>query len=113
MKVEIKDVPKMRVTYVRHVGPYDESKVAWDKLCHAQSLELGPTTQFIGVCYDDPKITPAEKIRYDACVTVDAVFKADGEVQVQEIAGCAIISHVGFTEMQNIRRQNDAGGLPC
>ncbi len=27
----------------------------------------------IGLCYDDPEVTPPEKIRYEACVTVDTI----------------------------------------
>jgi AraC family transcriptional regulator len=58
---------------------------------------LGPGTQFIGVCHDDPEVTPPEKLPYDACVTVDSDFVAQDDVGVQTIGGgeYAVTTHVG------------------
>ncbi|MCK4608250.1 MAG: GyrI-like domain-containing protein [Gammaproteobacteria bacterium] len=97
MQVKVKEVPKLKVAYIRQIGPYSECKKAWDKICQSKNLKIDATTQFIGVCYDDPDVTPAEKIRYDACITVDDTFKAEGDISVQEIAGgkYAIYYHVG------------------
>ena len=52
---------------------------------------------FVGVCHDDPEITPPDKIRYDACLTVSRPVAAEGEVGVQGIggAGYAITTHCG------------------
>ena len=44
---------------------------------------LGGDAHFIGICHDDPAVTPPDKIRYDACVTVDESFRAEGEIGVQ------------------------------
>ena len=44
----------------------------WGKLAAwagARGL-FGPGPRFIGVSYDDPQITPPEKLRYDAAITV-------------------------------------------
>ncbi len=50
-----------------------------------------------GICYDDPEVTPPEKVRYDACVTVDNNFTAEDDVGVQTIGGgeYAVTTHVG------------------
>jgi hypothetical protein len=32
---------------------------------------VDPGAQFIGISRDDPKITAADQLRYDACITVD------------------------------------------
>jgi AraC family transcriptional regulator len=99
MDVEIKCVEPIRVAFVRHVGPYNEVREAWEKLCThlgAAGLLTGET-KFIGVCYDDPEVTPPEKIRYDACITVDESFEAKSEVGVRMLAGgeYAVTTYIG------------------
>jgi AraC family transcriptional regulator len=99
MNVKLKTMDPMRVAFVRHVGPYDECKTAWDRLCAYLGKEglLGPTAVFLGVCHDDPEVTPPEKIRYDACVTVDDDFSPRGEIGVQTLEGgvYACVTHFG------------------
>lgn len=99
MKPEIRLVPKMTVAYVRHTGPYEKAEVAWQKLMAwaGKNGVVGPDTVFAGVGYDDPETTPADKIRYDACITVPKGTKAEGEVRLQEIGGhkYAIFIHRG------------------
>lgn len=99
MDVEIKTIEPMRVAFVRHVGPYDQVGSAWDKLCTQLGKEgyLGSQSSFIGICYDDPEVTAPEKIRYDACITVDESFVPTGEISVQIIAGgeYAVTTHIG------------------
>jgi AraC family transcriptional regulator len=99
MNVKIEKMEPMRVAFVRHVGPYNEVSVAWDKLCTILGKEglLGPGTKFIGICYDDPEVTPPEKIRYDACVTVGNDFQPQGDIGVQTISGgeYAVVTHIG------------------
>jgi AraC family transcriptional regulator len=99
MEVKIIRVPPMKVAFVRHVGPYSQVGTAWDKVCTILGKEglLGSTSRFVGVCYDDPDVTPQDKVRYDACVTLDEDFAGEGEVQVQTIGGgeYAVTTHQG------------------
>jgi AraC family transcriptional regulator len=99
MEVRIERVEPMCVAFVRHVGPYNEVETAWERLCTRLGKDglLGPGTKFIGICYDDPEVTPPEKVRYDACITVDNDFEAENDVGVQTIGGgeYAITTHVG------------------
>lgn len=99
MKVEIKTIEPMRVAFMRHVGPYSEVSVTWDKLCTWMGKEglLGGGAVLLGICHDDPEVTPPEKIRYDACVTVDQDFAPTGEIGVQVVAGgeYAVTTHFG------------------
>ncbi len=99
MEVRIERLEGIRVAYVRHVGPYDQVHSAWAKLCGWAGPRglLGPATRFIGVCHDDPEITPPERLRYDAAVPVPAGVAAQGEIGVQDIpAGdYAISTHRG------------------
>ena len=99
MKVRIEKVKPRRVAFVRHIGPYEKCGPAWSKLCSWAGPKglLGPASLCIGVSYDDPEVTPPEKIRYDACVTVGEGVKAEGEIGVQTIPGgeYAIFTHQG------------------
>jgi len=104
MGVQIKKVEPRRVAFVRHVGPYAEVGRAWDKLMPVMGKEglVDGNTVCLGVCYDDPEITPPAKLRYDACVTIDEDFSGDGEIGVRIIPGgeYAVTTHVGpYTEL--------------
>ena len=99
MKVEILEIQSIKVAFVRHVGPYDQCGRAWEKLCTwaGPNGYLRPGVKFIGLCYDDPDVTPPDKIRYDACLTVDESCKPDGEIGIQIIEGglYAMATHEG------------------
>ncbi len=89
MNVQIERLPPMRVAFVRHEGPYDEVSSAWDRLLPALGKEglIGGDSWFIGICHDDPEITPTDRMRYDACVTVDEEFVPFGDIGVQTVPG--------------------------
>lgn len=64
-------IPPCQLSFVRMTGPYQASSVAaWQRLLdwlsdrgHSVIDEVG-----FGFALDDPRITPAENLRYDACV---------------------------------------------
>ena len=89
MQVEIQRIEPMRVAFMRHVGPYNECGKTWERFLTwaAPRGLLAPGATMLGVCHDDPEVTPPERIRYDVCLTVDEAFQPEGEVGVQEIAG--------------------------
>jgi AraC family transcriptional regulator len=89
MQAQIKTVDPMEVVFVRHVGPYQTCQPAWDKLCAwaATHPMFGPGTRALGVSHDDPDVTPPEKLRYDACLTVSQPVQPEGEVGVMTIGG--------------------------
>jgi AraC family transcriptional regulator len=89
MDVIIKKVEPMRVAFMRHVGPYQEVGGTWERLLPWLGKEgyIGGDSMFIGICHDDPEVAPANKVRYDACVTVDSGFVPNGEIGVQTIDG--------------------------
>jgi AraC family transcriptional regulator len=99
MDVRIETFPPRRVAFVRHVGPYRQVHSAWEKLIAWAGPRglMGPNTLAIGVAHDDPDVTPKDKIRYDACITVDQPLTPEGEVGVQEVGGgeYAVTTHRG------------------
>jgi AraC family transcriptional regulator len=99
LAVEIKTMPPQRVVFLRHRGPYDQVGATWSRLASwAGSRGLfGPATSFLGISWDDPQITPPDKLRYDAAITVNRPVDPEGEIGFTEIAGgdYATISHKG------------------
>jgi len=99
MNVSIQSIAPMRVAFMRHVGPYNEAGATWGRLMMLLGKDgwLGGEAQFIGVCHDDPAVTGPEKLRYDACLTVDASFQPSGDIGAQTIAGgdYAVATHFG------------------
>ena len=89
MEVEVKRLDPMRVAFMRHVGPYSECGPVWDAFLTEMGAKgwLGGEPMFIGLCHDDPTVTPDEKIRYDACLPVGESFAPEGAIGVQVIAG--------------------------
>lgn len=103
MNVTIEHLPATRVAFVRHTGPYHLCGQAWDRLCTWMGKEgwLAGDCRFIGISHDDPEITPPDKLRYDACVTVDDSFAPEADIGVQVIAAGAYAraTHAGPYEM--------------
>ena len=87
MDVKIESKETRQVAFVHHIGPYIECGKAWEKLCRWAGPRglLNKNTTFLGLSYDDPEVTPADKIRYDACITVSQDVQPEGEIGVQEI----------------------------
>ena len=87
MNVTVRRVERLRVAFVRHVGPYNQVGVAWTRLCSWAGPKglLGPNLRMLGVSYDDPEITPPEKLRYDAAIVVPDSIGPEGEIGIQEV----------------------------
>jgi DNA gyrase inhibitor GyrI len=89
MKVMTRKIKPMRVAYMRHVGPYDDTKQTWFDLMARLSADkqIRKRSLFIGIGHDNPLETPAAELRYDACITVDEEYKPKRPVELQTIAG--------------------------
>lgn len=104
--IGIKNIEDMNVIYVSKTGKYSESaNEAWSVLCKfAYSNSIGKEnkvitsdSKFIGIGYDDPEVTPEEKLRYDACITVNHDIEISGEIKQKVIEGgkYAVFLHKG------------------
>ena len=105
MNVELKTFPDTRVAYMRHIGPYGDPGIPalWQRFgAWRQQHGLADGRHAIfGVAHDSPDITDARNCRYDACVEVDASFRAEGETGVQTLPGglCACTPFYGTPDM--------------
>jgi AraC family transcriptional regulator len=97
--VRIEQVPPRRVAFLRHVGPYRTVGPTFERLgaWAAQRGLFGPDTLVLAVSYDDPEVTPADKLRVDCCITVGPDVAPEGEVGVRTVEGgeCAVLTHGG------------------
>ena len=66
MDIRFVNIEPMRVAFVRHTGPYMECEPAWETLCAWAGPKglLRMDAKYIGISYDDPQVTPPEKLRY-------------------------------------------------
>jgi AraC family transcriptional regulator len=71
--VEIRRIEPVRAAAMRQVGPYDQLDALFDGLMAwaGRHRMLGRTTRVLGLCYDDPEMTPPERCRYDACLALE------------------------------------------
>ena len=99
MKVEIKQLQPMRVAFMRHVGPYADVGKTWEQFLTVMGKEghLRASPTMLGICQDDPEVTPPAKLRYDACLTVGEDFSPRGDIGVQTVVGgaYAVTRHTG------------------
>ncbi len=90
--IEVKDMPKMTVAYIRHIGPYkgDDKlfETIWNKLFRwagPRGLIGGPDFKSLVVYHDDPNVTIEDKQRMSVCITVRPDTKVDGEIGKMDI----------------------------
>jgi AraC family transcriptional regulator len=89
MKVITKKIKPLRVAYLRHVGPYENVKQTGFDLVARLSADqqIRKRSVHIGIGHDNPAVTPAAELRYDACITIDEDYQPKQPVAVQTIAG--------------------------
>jgi AraC family transcriptional regulator len=89
MKVITKKIKPMRVAYLRHVGPYENTHQTWMNLIASLSADkqIRRHSRFIGIGLDNPAATPAAELRYDACITVNEAYAPKKPVAIQTIDG--------------------------
>jgi AraC family transcriptional regulator len=87
--VEIKTLSPQTILFLRHVGPYDQVGATWGRLAMWAGMRglIGPASRFLGISWDDPEITPPDKLRYDAAITLAGPIQPEGEFGVTELAG--------------------------
>lgn len=90
VQVVVKDMPEFHVAYIRHIGPYHNIGPVFERLMKwagPRGLLRFPETQVLGVYYDNPDITAADKLRSCACITVPKGTDVEGEVSTMTVPG--------------------------
>ena len=84
--VQIKQLPQRRIAYIRVTDAFKEVVVinAFAKLIDwSKDVDLFESEIIFGMSKDDPEVTPKEKYRYEACVTLPRDFKLNSDSPVQ------------------------------
>lgn len=100
MTPEIRITEPMSVVFVRRTGPYQQAAAEAFRALYQYAAPRGwvtPGAKMIGLTHDDPAVTDADKLRYDACLTISQDIPAQGEVGRRTIAGgrYAVFVHSG------------------
>jgi len=88
--VEVREEPERLVAYVRHVGDYSEIGRAIKRLARwagPRRLFRNPDVKFLAVYHDNPDVTPVDKLRADACLTVPAGTKVKRDIGLMTLPG--------------------------
>ncbi|MEE4178512.1 MAG: GyrI-like domain-containing protein [Bacteroides sp.] len=90
--VEVKDLPKMTLAYIRHIGPYQGDdqlfERIWNKLfswAGPRGLIGGEDFKSLVIYHDDPNVTLGDKLRMSVCITVPPETRVEGEIGKMEI----------------------------
>ena len=95
MNVEIRELPALRVAYVRHLGAYaGKSEVFAELYARLRRWAgprglLGPDTRFVSIAHDHPEITSEEKLRVSVCLPIPEDVEPSDDVNVMHIPGGA------------------------
>jgi AraC family transcriptional regulator len=90
--VEVTELQKMTVAYIRHIGPYKGDDKLFESIWNRLFSWAGPRGLIGGkdfksliIYHDDPNVTIEYKLRMSVCISVPAETKVDGEVGKMEI----------------------------
>lgn len=90
--VEVKELQKMTVVYIRHIGPYKGNEKLFEGIWNRLFAWAGPRGLIGGkdfksliIYHDDPNVTIEDKLRMSVCITVPANTKVDGEIGKMEL----------------------------
>ncbi|MDY6875690.1 MAG: AraC family transcriptional regulator [Chloroflexota bacterium] len=91
LDIQVKMMPRFHVAYVSSSRGYafDQIYYAWNKIykwAAARDL-ITPQSKMLGISFDDPLITPEDKCRYYACITIPEEITFDEKVGVMDIPG--------------------------
>ena len=89
-RVEVREEPKRHVAYVRHVGNYSEIGKALARLARwagPRRIFRNPETRLLAIYYDNPDITPVDRLRSDACITVPEETKVKRDIGLMTLPG--------------------------
>lgn len=89
--VKIERIEKMRVAYVRYIGPYAGNTELFGNLYSRLFAWAGPrgvdtNTTYI-LYHDDPEVTEESKLRLSVCVPIEDGVQVSGEVCEMTIGG--------------------------
>ena len=106
LKKEIREVPARNVIYIRLFGDYKMNDYGgtWMRLFQFIKEEKLPMGDMAPYCmyHDDPKVTPADKLRTDVCMVMPVTVTPKGDVGFQAIACRTLCSVLPTKDLMSI-----------
>ena len=90
LTVEVLKMGAFKVAFMRHLGGYNkETEKTFKRLLTWASPRglILPSTKIISILLDSPSITPEDKCRLYACISIDKPIEAAGDISIMEIPG--------------------------
>lgn len=93
MIIQIEEMPKQRIAYIRQVGPYGfQNKATMERLKNWAASEhlLRESAIILGIAHDNPGITLPEQCRYDVCIVIPhqyTIQEVERDIQETELPG--------------------------
>ena len=90
---ELKELTEKNVAYVSYVGNYvgkpEVFRGLYEKLFGwaFQNQAMRPDTEVLSAYYDDPEITPPEKMKLEICITIPDDIAVGGEIGKKSLPG--------------------------
>lgn len=89
LKQEIREVAARNVIYIRLFGDYKMNDYGgtWMRLIqfvNEEKLPMGDVSPYC-IYHDDPKVTPADKLRTDVCMVIPAEVAPKGDVGFKQL----------------------------
>ena len=78
--------------FVQHVGPYQLIDRAFGRVFAARAASEDPSGTVMGIAYDDPDLTPAERLRYEAGFAVSRPEACPRGLSVRRIEAGPVVS---------------------
>jgi len=97
-KIEIKEMPKMKVAYISSIGAKNLG-FAYQKLMQWATPKglMNEQAKMITEYHDSFKVTEVDKVRMNACILLNQPIETDGEIGLTCIEGGKCI--VGYFEI--------------
>jgi len=88
-RVEVREEPQRHVAYIRHVGNYSDIGKVFGRLARWAGPRrlFRADTLMLTVYHDSPEVTPVEKLRSDACITVPIGTKVKRDIGLMTLPG--------------------------
>ena len=96
LPVAIETLPDRLAACLRHVGPYDDVPVSFERL-YRWALGEGLLTQgglLMGLSYDNPDLVASDDLRYDACLALAAPRPLPVGFRLETLRGGRYAVHV-------------------
>jgi AraC family transcriptional regulator len=122
---DLRQLPAMTYAGVRNVGPYNTVGAAFERIVGwaASRGLMTAETKCLGLSWDDPSVVPADKLRYDAAITIDGRIETPDDIEIGALPAMtwAMATHIGsyarmtesFMQLESeIRRRADLVHVP-